>query len=127
MSDLKRILIVDDDEHILSLLAAKLASHYEIHTLSDPTQALAAARKTQPHLLLCDIDMPEMGGGDVVAALTEDGRTQSIPVVYLSGMVSPDELTDLGGYVSGKPGVSKRSSVKQLVAVIERELQRDPA
>lgn len=122
MSDLKRILLVDDDEQILDLLSAKLSAHYEIHTVSDPAQAFAAALAARPHLVLCDIDMPEIGGGDVVAALAEDARTRDIPVIYLSGIVSPEELEALDGMISGKPGIAKRSTVKQLRLAIDKAL-----
>lgn len=111
----KKILVIDDDEAIVAYLVAKLAQHYELVSTTDPYKAVGLARAERPDLVLCDIDMPGMGGGDVVAALSSDPQTAGIPVMYLTALVSPEETRDMGGNVGGRPGVAKRAPIAELL------------
>ncbi len=119
----KTVLVIDDDEAVLAYLKTKLASRYEVVCTSDPRQAQALARTQLPDVILCDIDMPGMSGGDVAGALAMDSATQRIPFVYLTALVSPEETRDLDGQVGGRPGVSKRAGLAELVAKIEEVTQ----
>lgn len=123
MSDKKKILLVDDDEAVVSYLVVKLARYYDLISTTDPTQVVAMAREEQPDLILCDIDMPDMSGGDLASALTDDPATAFIPVLYLTALVSPEETRDLQGQVGGRPGISKRAPLAELLARID-ELAR---
>lgn len=119
MSTHRKILLVDDDESVLALLSAKLARRYEVLCTSEPRLALTIARRERPDAILCDIDMPELSGGDVSAALTADVATAGIPLIYLTALVTPEEAHELQGSISGRPAVSKRAPLGQLVATIE--------
>ncbi|HYW55974.1 MAG TPA: response regulator [Polaromonas sp.] len=114
MASSKKILVIDDDQSIVAYLEAKLAEHYHLVSTTDPHKALKLAKTERPDLVLCDIDMPGMGGGDVVAALSEDPETAGIPVLYLTALVSPEEARDMGGNVGGRPGVAKRAPIAEL-------------
>ena len=116
----KRILLVDDDQAVLVYLGAKLARHYDVVSTLDPYQAITLARSGKPDLILCDLDMPGMTGNDVASALHADPNTAAIPLMYLTGLVSPDGLRDLKGEVRGRPGASKRAPLGDLVARIEQ-------
>src|SRR6185295_11718636 len=65
----RRILVVDDDDAVLEFWRAKLASRYEVLTTSVSSEVLALARREKPQLILCDVDMPEVDGGDISSAL----------------------------------------------------------
>jgi CheY-like chemotaxis protein len=119
MPDKKRILLIDDDESVVSYLVAKLSKRYDVVSTTDPRKAAALARHELPDVILCDIDMPGMSGGDVAAALSDDSITGRIPFIYLTGLVSPQETKDLQGQVGGRPGVSKRAPLSELVARID--------
>jgi CheY-like chemotaxis protein len=115
----KKILVIDDDEAVLALLAAKLGKRYDTVLTTEPKHAVALAATERPDVVLCDIDMPRMSGGDVAAALDADPRTARIPVVYLTALVSPQEALELGGQVGGRRGVSKRAPLTELMAAID--------
>jgi CheY-like chemotaxis protein len=115
----KRILLVDDDPTVVSYLSTKLAKIYDVVSTADPRTAVALARHELPDVILCDIDMPHMGGGEVAAALSVDTMLARIPLIYLTDLVSPEEAKDLGGHVGGRPGVSKRAPLAELVARID--------
>jgi CheY-like chemotaxis protein len=111
----RKILVIDDDDSVLLYLTAKLGKEFDVVSTVDPTQAAALARQHLPDVILCDIDMPEMSGGDVVLALEEDTLTARIPFLYLTSLVSPEETRDMEGQVGGRPGVSKRAQLSELL------------
>ncbi len=122
MSERKKILVVDDDDAVTDVLQAKLQSHYEVLATNEPREALPLARSEQPDLVVCDIDMPGMDGGAVCRALAEDPQTRHIRFLYLTGMVSVQEVQSLEGDVGGRPGISKGAPIAQIVARIARLL-----
>jgi two-component system, sensor histidine kinase and response regulator len=79
----KKILVVDDDALVLSILSSLLSeSHYEIETAENGIQALATLDDSFD-LLLSDLEMPEMGGLELLESLRKSKN--NIPVVILTG------------------------------------------
>lgn len=115
----RRILVVDDDDAVLEFWRAKLASRYEVLTTSVSAEVLGIARKDKPQLILCDVDMPDMDGGDISSALFADDELRDIPVLFLTGLVGPAELKRLAGQLGGRAAVSKSEPVEAIVARIE--------
>ena len=113
----RRILVVDDDEAVLDYLHAKLGSRYEIAFTLTSENVIQVARKDRPDLILCDIDMPGMDGGDVSAALFADESTRDIPVLFLSALVSTQKE------VGGRHAIAKSAPVAELIARIESLLK----
>lgn len=120
----KKILAIDDDDMVLLYLRKLLEDNYTLVTCAEPEFAVALALTETPDLILCDIDMPEMDGGAVCAALAENPKTAGIPFIYLTSMVSPREARELDGFVGGRPGVSKRATLPVLMAAIENLIHR---
>jgi CheY-like chemotaxis protein len=123
MSPKKRILVVDDDDAVLDYLTAKIGARYDLISTNAPQQVIRLAREKQPHLILCDLDMPKMNGGDVSAALFRDEELRHIPLLFLTGLVTPEEIKHLEGEIGGRPAVPKKSTVIELVGRIERMLE----
>ncbi len=119
MSGKKKILLIDDDEAVVSYLLVKLSKYYDLVSTSNPHEAVGLAQAEQPDLILCDIDMPDMSGGDVALALTDNPETAFIPMLYLTALVSPQEAHDLDGQVGGRPGISKRAPLAELLQRID--------
>jgi len=119
-----RILVVDDDEAVLTFWKAKLASRYEVMTTSSPESVLAMARREKPQLILCDVDMPDVDGGDISSALFADDELRIIPVLFLTGLVGPAELKRVAGQLGGRAAVSKSEPVEAIVARIESLITR---
>ncbi|HEY6896795.1 MAG TPA: ATP-binding protein [Rhodocyclaceae bacterium] len=87
-----RILIVDDDQSNLSVLAYVLGARYEVLSAQSGTQALQlAAADLPPDLILLDVLMPEMSGYEVLAALRGSPLTADIPVIFVTGLDSVEE------------------------------------
>ena len=119
-----RILVVDDDEAVLDYLQAVIGGRYDLVTTNAPDNVLKLAHEHRPDVILCDIDMPEMDGGDVSAALFTDERLRDIPVLFLTGLAMPAEIRRSKGQLGGRPAVSKTAKVEELVAEIEKLLRR---
>ncbi|MBI2772775.1 MAG: response regulator [Burkholderiales bacterium] len=119
MSAKKKILLIDDDDAVITYLVTKLSKLYDVVSTIDPRKALTLAKAELPDVILCDIDMPQMSGGDVAAELSSDSQTARIPFIYLTALVSPEEAKDLDGQVGGRPGIAKRAPLAELVAKID--------
>ena len=108
------ILVVDDDETIAWAIAGRLGSDFRVVGETDPAKAVERARDEQADVILCDIDMPGMSGDDVAFAISQDPATAGIPFLYLTGLVSPDEVPEFEGVFGEHRTLSKESSTELL-------------
>lgn len=79
-----RLLVVDDEPGVRSLVVMTLGDDYEIVQASSGEEALSLARKRPPELVLLDVMLPDMSGVDVCRAIKSDPATASTLVVMLS-------------------------------------------
>ncbi len=126
MSVKRRILIIDDETAFTRLLKMYLeeAGSYEVKTENDARESLRSAQEFRPDLILLDVLMPHLSGGDVAAQFKADPQLQRVPIVFLTAAVSKDEVTEHDqGFVGEHPLLLKPVSFKDVVACIERALQ----
>ncbi len=99
-----KILIVDDSEIDLEILQAQLEGlgFQNIIRCSDSRDANSLARQHRPDLILLDIMMPELTGGEVRELLMENPETREIPVIYISSIIKKKEQKSLES-LSGGP------------------------
>lgn len=87
---MKRLLVVDDQEFVRSLLEMVFRDHgFEVTTAADAAGALAAVAADRPDAVLLDIMMPGVDGWHVLGELRRDVRTEHIPVVVISAAHDP--------------------------------------
>jgi len=88
MEDTKRnsILIVDDENSNILVLTHILSPEYTVYAAKNGENAIKAAEKHLPDLILLDIIMPEMDGYAVIRALKESEVTQHIPIIFITGL-----------------------------------------
>ena len=88
-----KVLIIDDDEGFSSMTKLFLESdrEFEVGCETDSRRSLERALELKPDVILLDIVMPHMDGGDVHAVLSNDSVVGQIPVVFLTSMVSQDD------------------------------------
>lgn len=120
----KRILIVDDEAPTTRLIRLNLehTGRYEVREENDSLSAVNAALEFLPDLILLDVVMPSLDGGDVVARLKTDPKLKNIPVVFLTATVRKTEVDTHGGIVGGFPFLAKPTSAKELIDCIEQQL-----
>ena len=114
---MKKILVVDDDETVLEFLRVKLGARYDLVTTTEADEVVQLAHREVPDLIVCDIDMPEVDGGDLSALLYGDDTTRYIPVLFLSALVPTKDSKR--GEVGGRPAISKSAPIEVLIARIE--------
>ena len=88
-----RILVVDDNEDAVELLAEMLRDlGHEVATATDGTQAIAAASRFRPHIAVLDIGLPEMDGYELAGHLCSlDGVGKSLYLIALTGHGQSDD------------------------------------
>jgi CheY-like chemotaxis protein len=117
-----KILVVDDDEAVLDYLRAKIGSRFDVISTTTPQEVLALARENEPQLILCDLDMPQMNGGAVSAAIFADEELRHIPLAFLTGAVTPGDIKRLQGQIGGRPAIPKSAPLGELITRIEAML-----
>ncbi len=121
----KRILIIDDEESFSQLVKLNLEAtgKYEVRTEEKGSLGLVAAKQFKPDLILLDLIMQDMGGGEVSCRLKIDEETKNIPIVYLTAVMTEEEVEARGGIVSGLQVVAKPVRTGDLINVIEKNTQ----
>src|SRR2546426_9664701 len=110
----KRILVVDDETSITHLLKLNLqkTGRYTVRTENQGAKALAAAREFEPDLILLDVMMPDLDGGDVAAQIRGDAALKNIPIVFLTAVVKKEEVQAHAGVIGGFPAIAKTPDLK---------------
>jgi CheY-like chemotaxis protein len=111
------ILIIDDDPNVTLLLATKLkaAGAYQVETTNTADGVVALVRRLNPALIVCDIDLGEACGGDIASDLTRDARTAATPVVFLSSLITPE---DMRRRTTGARMISKQLPMPEIIRAI---------
>jgi len=120
----KRVLIIDDEESFTQLVKLNLEAtgKYEVRAENKGSLGLVAAKQFKPDLILLDLIMPDMGGGEVSCQLKIDEDTKTIPIVYLTAVMTKEEVEARGGIVSGLQVIAKPVTTEQLIDFIERNI-----
>ena len=121
----KKILVIDDEKAILSLLKVALerTGRYEVATLDKGQAALATARTFKPDIVFLDINMPDMEGSAVAYALRSDEAFVNLPIVFLTGSVTADEVAESGGQIGGQEFLAKPINLSLLTACIDKHVR----
>jgi DNA-binding response OmpR family regulator len=120
----RKILLVDDDEHLLSLVQDVLEREkYMVITCTDTEEGYLRIIKSQPDLVLLDVKVPRIGGIELCRLLRQNPQTKKIPIIMLT--VESSETDKVIGLQMGADDyVTKPFSSKELVARINSVLRR---
>ncbi len=120
----KKILIVDDEDSLRTLLKRHLEFQgYEVTDANSAIEALSILEQQEPDLIISDIMMPEMDGLEFCQRLRASNLGQLIPFIFLS---SKGELEDriIGLSMGADDYINKPFEMRELVAKIEAQLAR---
>jgi CheY-like chemotaxis protein len=113
-----RVLVVEDDAWIRSLLADILpAEGYIVEEASNGASAVRMAKEHRPDVVLLDLAMPEMSGLDVWRELKNDSATDEVPVIVVSAYTA---LLPNDGALSADGVVQKPFDLDVLLEQIKR-------
>lgn len=109
MAALKRILSVEDDDDIRSVIemSLKTVGGYEVKTFASGAEAIASVCDFDPQLILLDVMMPDLDGIDVMSAIRQNESQKEKPVIFMTAKAHPQEHNSLitagGAAVIPKP------------------------
>lgn len=120
----KRILIIDDEEHILTMLRINMKTQgYDCMTALTGEEGLRLSREYQPDLILLDVMLPGIDGVEVCRRLKKDDFLKRIPVLMLSAKSQgKDKITGLEG--GADDYITKPFSLKELFLRIKAALRQ---
>jgi CheY-like chemotaxis protein len=122
----KRILVVDDEKSFTSLLKLNLeeTGNYDVRVENWAEDALAAAKAFKPDLVLLDIIMPRLPGGNVAAQIKSDPELNETPIVFLTAAVRKHQVEEHGGIICDFPCLAKPAPVEEIIAAIEKHARQ---
>jgi CheY-like chemotaxis protein len=119
----RRILIVDDDAnstHLVKILLER-SGPYLVLEENDPTKADQTAHSFKPDLILLDIVMPKIDGGELAKQIEADRELHDTPIIFVTALVTHSEAKS-GLHIQEHPLVAKPISIPELIDAIEKHL-----
>ncbi|WP_460711494.1 hybrid sensor histidine kinase/response regulator [Lysobacter terrae] len=117
-----RVLVADDNADMREYLMRLLSPRWDVEMVTDGAEALAAALRRPPDLVLSDVMMPRMDGVALLGALRADARTETIPVVLLSARAGEDAI--VAGMETGADDyLVKPFSARELISRVGTHLE----
>ncbi|HEX9026727.1 MAG TPA: response regulator transcription factor [Clostridium sp.] len=120
----EKILIVDDEEHIVELLKFNLLNAgYDVYTANDGIEAVKIAKAEKPSLMLLDLMLPGIDGFDVCKEIKRDNEMKKTSIIMLTA--KGEELDKILGLELGADDyITKPFSVRELLARVKAVLRR---
>lgn len=120
MAEKNRILVVDDEDALRTVLSSELESEgYEVDQAADGDQAMAIVQKKPFHLVLLDIKMPKVDGFEVLKFMKE--KYPHVKVIMLTGFADLKNAIE-SKKLGAEDFVSKPYDLVDLLTTIERVL-----
>jgi CheY-like chemotaxis protein len=127
MSQSKKILVADDESHILNVVSLKLSNAgYVVVTASDGQEAFEMATAQRPDLIITDYHMPLLSGLELCQKLRQSDATAGIPTILLTARGYGLEPADMEQNGISRL-VSKPFSPRQLLATVNEMLEPNKA
>jgi two-component system, OmpR family, response regulator len=123
-TDKKRILVVDDQAANTRLLKLHLEKNneYEVREENNPKAALSAAETFRPHLILLDVMMPGVDGGELASRIQASPKLKDVPIVFLTAAVTKREVDAGDGRLGGFPFLAKPVVLSEVTACLKQHL-----
>ncbi|MGE4347212.1 MAG: response regulator transcription factor, partial [Flavobacteriaceae bacterium] len=111
-----KILLVDDEQDILEIVGYNLSQEgYKIITAHNGKEAIAKAKKEQPHLIIMDVMMPEMDGIEAVEAIRKTPELNDVIITFLTARA--EDYSQVAGVdVGADDYITKPIKPKELVS-----------
>ncbi|MBL6464811.1 response regulator [Peptostreptococcus stomatis] len=119
-----KILVIDDEEHILELLKFNLElSGFDVCVSTEANQTIELIGREKPDLLLLDWMLPKISGIDILKKIRQDEDIYDLPVIMLTAKnMENDKIQGLN--VGADDYITKPFSIKELMARINTVLRR---
>ena len=116
------VLVVDDNADVREYVAHLLGGEYDVRQAADGKEGLAAALKTVPDLIVCDVMMPVMDGLEMCRRVKAETATSHVPVILLTSNAHENQRAE--GYDCGADAyITKPFSSKVLLSRVRNLLE----
>ena len=116
------IVVADDNADMRQYLRHLLGGRYEVHAVADGGQALDAARRLRPALVLADVMMPQLDGFALLRAIRDDAAIASMPIILLSARAGEESRVE-GLQAGADDYLVKPFAARELLARVEAHLK----
>ena len=116
-----RVLVVDDNSDLRTFVASLLVPYYDVLTVADGREALAAIQMRKPDIVLSDVMMPNLDGLGLVRALRLDPQTRTLPVILLSARAGQEASLE-GLFAGADDYLAKPFTSQELLARVRSHL-----
>lgn len=122
-----RLLCIDDEKPVVELLVEELTEHgFEVKGATSGQEGFAEILRSYPDLVVCDINMPDMNGFDILEKLqTLSPQFERMPFIYLTARNERDDILR-GRRLGCDDYLTKPIDFEMLVEVIKARLKRGP-
>jgi CheY-like chemotaxis protein len=121
---IKNILLIEDDSALRENTAEILElSGYSVSTAPNGRIGIEKAKAEHPHVIVCDIMMPEVDGYGVLESLSHSQETQHIPFIFLSAKTEHKEIRK-GMDLGADDYITKPFEESELISAIESRLAK---
>jgi two-component system alkaline phosphatase synthesis response regulator PhoP len=120
----KRVLIIEDEAHIVELLTMALKqNNYQVSSLKSADQVISTILDFKPDCLLLDVMLPGKSGFDVCREVKTNQATANLPIILLTAKAEENDKL-LGFELGADDYITKPFGIKELFARIEALLRR---
>jgi CheY-like chemotaxis protein len=117
-----RVLMIDDDPALTEVVSEGLRDlGLQVRTENQPSNACKVATDFKPDLVLLDVDMPGMAGGEVADALGKCPCTANTPIIFMTSLVSSGQAG--AGKIGGNEFIAKPADALTIANRIRATLQ----
>ncbi len=117
-----RILVADDNADMRAYVRRLLGSRWQVETVADGVEALAAMRARKPDLVLTDVMMPRLDGFGLLSEVRSDPELRDLPVIVLSARAGEDARVE-GLDAKADDYLTKPFSARELLARVNANLE----
>ncbi len=122
---MKKILIIDDNIVVLKTIASMVKNAgFEVISTNSGNEGITMAIEKQPDIILCDIEMPDLNGYDVLISLLNDIKTSSIPFIFMTAARKKKTEQRFGMTLGADDYLTKPFTEEELISSINSRLKK---
>jgi len=119
-----RVLIVDDEPQVTGMLSRFLArtGRFHVRTENRSCQAAEVAADFQPEVVVLDVCMPGLDGPDLAEAIQGIPGLEKVPILFLTGLATPDEVGPAGCVLGSRVCLPKPIGLSEFVRRLDQSV-----
>ena len=122
---MNRIIVIEDDEQLSQILVKSLTEvHYQVDSAFEGEQALWMISQNMYNLIILDLDLPGIGGLEVLAKIKNREQSNNIPVIILTNKDNDDNLKKANQLGASHYLIKSNYNLNDILGVIQQILNK---